>query len=105
MLKHDVDQGVNVVLLEGEMTIYDIEALAQALLPLIGSAEQLVIDLNSVSEIDSSGAQLLMLARIERQRLGRPFSMVNHSASVLRLFESLGLLNWFDDPVVLSGNV
>ncbi|MCH1932934.1 STAS domain-containing protein, partial [Shewanella sp. A25] len=63
-----------------------------------------VVDLKEVTEIDSSGAQLLMMARLERQRLDKAFSLVNHSVAVVNLFKLLGLLNWFDDPVLLSGD-
>lgn len=103
MMTHSTDAGVDTVCFAGEMTIYDIEGLAQQFTPLVGSAESLIIDLKEVTEIDSSGAQLLMLARSERVRLDKAFSIVNHSEAVINLFRLLGLLNWFDDPVVLSG--
>ncbi len=102
-MTHTHAAGVDTVSFAGEMTIYDIEALAQAFTPWVGQAASLVVDLKDVSEIDSSGAQLLMMARQERQRLDKAFSLVNHSAAVVNLFKLLGLLNWFDDPVLLSG--
>lgn len=104
MLTHVRDNGIDVVSFEGEMTIYDIEALSGEFLPILAQTKELVIDLKNVTEIDSSGAQLLMLARKECLRIEKPFSLINHSSAVVKLFEVLGLLSWFNDPVVLSGN-
>ncbi|MCH1918171.1 STAS domain-containing protein [Shewanella sp. A3A] len=104
MLTHHQAAGIDTVSFAGEMTIYDIENLATAFMPLVGQAGNLVVDLKEVTEIDSSGAQLLMMARLERQRLDKAFSLVNHSVAVVNLFKLLGLLNWFDDPVLLSGD-
>ena len=104
MMTHSTDAGVDMVCFAGEMTIYDIEGLTPQFMPLVSSAKSLVVDLKDVTEIDSSGAQLLMLARNERLRLDKAYSLINHSEAVINLFRLLGLLNWFDDPVVLSGD-
>ncbi|MCL1075918.1 STAS domain-containing protein [Shewanella dokdonensis] len=104
MQEHVSDTSIEFVSPQGEMTIYHIAELAQEFLPLLTTSAQLVVDLKDVTEIDSSGAQLLMLARRERLQAGKQLALVNHSEAVVSLFSLLGLLDWFDDPVLLAGD-
>lgn len=86
----------------GELTIYQAEAFSGQLLPLIAANSALVIDLSDVSDIDTSCAQVLMVARRACLAEGKAFSLVNHSQPVIDAFETLGLVAWFGDPVVLK---
>lgn len=104
MLQHITEAGIESVSPQGEMTIYHIAELAQAFLPLLATDALLVVDLKEVTDIDSSGAQLLMLARRERLQAGKKLTLVNHSDAVISLFSLLGLLDWFDAPVLLAGD-
>lgn len=90
--------------LEGEVTIYQAEALAREVLPRLDAEGQLVLDLAGVTELDSSGVQLLLLAKRERDRAGGGLSLVHHSDAVVEVFERLELWSFFKDPVVLSGS-
>lgn len=103
MLQVESRDGSSHVALEGELTIYQAQDLAQQFLPLLDKDESLVVDLSDVSDIDSSCAQLLMLARRHCQARGHQCSLVNHSQPVIDVFETLGLVSWFGDPVVLPG--
>ena len=47
---------------EGDMTIYQAAELKQTLLASLATTSPLVLDLSAVSEIDTSGVQLLMMA-------------------------------------------
>ena len=90
------------VQLQGELTIYQAESLAEQLLPLVKDHRSMVIDLSDVSDLDTSCAQVLMVARRTCLGKDKPFSLVNHSQPVIDVFETLGLVSWFDDPVVLK---
>lgn len=81
--------------LAGELTIYAAaEAKAPLLAPLAECGE-LVIDLAGVSEIDSAGLQLLLLARREAEAAGRPLRFADASPAVAELVALYGLTAWF----------
>ncbi|MFP4208642.1 MAG: lipid asymmetry maintenance protein MlaB [Wenzhouxiangella sp.] len=103
MLQAESRNGASHVGLEGELTIYQAQDLANEFLPLLDRAESLVVDLSSVTDIDTSCAQMLMLAKRHCQARGLDCALVNHSQPVIDVFETLGLVSWFGDPVVLPG--
>ncbi len=75
--------------IEGEMTIYRAEELMQALLAPLLSGQNLKLDLSEVTEIDTAGLQLLLLAsRVAGERLSR-IDLVGLSPTVLEVFELL----------------
>jgi anti-anti-sigma factor len=88
--------------LEGEMTIYQAESLASEIKPLIESEEHLSIDLSGVTGLDSSGVQLLMMAKKYCLETNRKLNLINHSQAVVAVFELLGMIGWFNDPLVIS---
>ena len=98
MLKHKC-----VAKIEGEMTIYNAAELKEELMPLITDERELEIDLADITEIDSAGLQVLMLAKKERSQQGQALTLTNHSPSVLDVFELMDLVSYFKDPVLLSG--
>ena len=75
--------------IEGEMTIYRAEELMRTLLAPLLSGRGLRLDLSAVTEIDTAGLQLLLLAsRLVRQ--GQCcFDLVGLSPAVLEVFELL----------------
>ena len=101
MLQLESRDGASHVAFEGEMTIYQAHEMAEQFLPLLKKNEDLLIDLSGVSDIDSSCAQMLMLARRHCQARGHACVLVNHSQPVIDVFETLGLVSWFGDPVLL----
>lgn len=88
--------------IEGEMTIFTAAELGEKMTAVIGDARVLEINLSHVNEIDSAGVQLLMLAKKEREKQGYKLSLVDHSGVVVDAFELMGLLAYFNDPVVLT---
>ena len=54
-----------------------------------------------MSEIDSAGVQLLMLAKREAQARGGELHLCGHSPAVLDVFELLDLAAFFGDPLVM----
>jgi len=88
----------------GEMTIYSAAELKPALLEAMGQSDEIEIDLSSVSEMDTSGVQLLMLMKREAVAAGKAMTLSGHSPAVLEVFELLGLGGWFGDPQVLPAD-
>lgn len=88
----------------GEMTIYSAAELKPALLHALGQSEEIEIDLADISEIDTSGVQLLMLMKREAADAGKALRLVGHSLAVLEIFELMGLGNWFGDPQLLPAD-
>ena len=88
--------------IEGELTIYRAAELRTNLLAaLAGLAElpadaELQIDLAGVSEMDSAGVQLLMAAQKSAQAARRKLRLVDPSAAVLEVFNTLDLAAHFE---------
>lgn len=85
-----------IVAIDGEMTIYNAAALKQKLDAVLDDERVLEINLSRVSEIDSAGIQLLLLARKERAARQQTMSLVEHSEAVLDTFDTLALSAYFD---------
>jgi anti-sigma B factor antagonist len=89
--------------LDGELTIYRASELKPLLLdPLL--AGDLEIDLSAVTEIDSAGVQLLMLAKRDAAASQRSLRLALHSPAVLEVFQLLDLAAYFGDPLVIPAS-
>ena len=105
MIKFDKLKRKSRAHISGEMTIYNAAALKEELMPVFGDDQRdLEIKLDGVTEIDSAGAQLLMLVKKECARTNRNLSLSGHSNAVLDTFELMGLATYFGDPVVLTSS-
>lgn len=96
----DTDTGSNPAVLRivGELTIFRAAELKQALLRTPAPTE---VDLSGVTEIDSAGIQLLMLAKKTALKHQRDFRLVAHSEPVMDVFELLDVARYFNDPLVM----
>ena len=86
----------------GEMTIYRAAELKALLLGAVEEQAGVDLDLSQVSEIDTAGVQLLMLAKQAAGRRGRLFQLHSHSPAVLEAFELLNVAAFFGDLLVIS---
>ncbi|WP_051603096.1 STAS domain-containing protein [Simplicispira psychrophila] len=84
--------------IEGEFNIYRAMELKAVLFAEPPATE---IDLSGVTELDSSGLQLLMLAKKTALAQNRPLSLVAHSQVVIDVFELLDVAGYFGDPLVM----
>ncbi|HEY4708189.1 MAG TPA: STAS domain-containing protein [Thermodesulfobacteriota bacterium] len=78
------------VKIEGEMNIYNAGELKDGLMNAIRGAEVVSLDLSGVSEMDSAGLQVVLLAWREAGRRTVPFRLTGMSSaveSVLSLFD------------------
>jgi anti-sigma B factor antagonist len=83
--------GVEVMQVEGEMTIYRAAELKPALLDAVRTHAAPALDLSAVTEFDSAGLQLLLAARQEAARLGKRLAVSAASSTVRDVFALLGL--------------
>ena len=88
--------------LEGEMTIFAAAETKERLLAPLSRCKQVDVDLSQVSELDSAGLQLMILAKREAAILGKDIRFVAHSPAVMDVLELCGMVGYFGDPVVMT---
>lgn len=88
--------------IEGDMSIYRANELKAVLLQALQASPQTEVDLSAVTEMDTAGLQLLMMAKRSAQQGQRRLRLVRHSPAVLEVFELLNLAAFFGDPLVMS---
>jgi anti-anti-sigma factor len=86
----------------GELSIYRADELKRALIEPLAQGVQLVVNLAAVTEFDTCGLQLLMLAKRTAQALGSELQLVGHSPAVLEVFELLNVAAFFGDHLVIA---
>jgi anti-anti-sigma factor len=85
---HEPATAANVLRIEGELTIQRAADLKDALLAEPPPAE---VDLSGVTEMDSAGLQLLILADREARAAGRSLRLLSPSAAVRDVLDLLKL--------------
>jgi anti-anti-sigma factor len=88
--------------IEGELTIYRADELKRALIEPLGADIRLVLDLSAVTELDTCGLQLLMLAKRTAKALQAELQLVGHSPAVIEVFELLNVAAFFGDHLVIE---
>jgi anti-anti-sigma factor len=87
----ETSQGAASLAIEGEMTIYRAAELKPALLDAVREHAAPALDLSAVTEFDSAGLQLLLVARQEAARLGKRLVLSAASNAVRDVFALLGM--------------
>ena len=88
--------------LSGEMVVGRAAELRDVLLAALACDGALDVDLAQVTEIDSTGVQLLVAAKLEASARGSSLQFVEHSPTVLEVLDLLDLTAYFGDPVLLQ---
>lgn len=94
--------GLCRIAVNGEMTIYAALELKDKLLLPLAQCKAVEINLAGVSEIDSAGLQLLILAKNEAQARGKTLSITAHSPCVLDILDLCDLEGFFGDTVLVD---
>ena len=103
MTPEKIHDGAHAVLrIAGELTIFRAAEIKAALLTEPAPRE---VDLSGVTDIDTAGLQLLMLAKKTAQAQRRELRLVAHSPVVSELFELLNLVRYFGDPMAVAARV
>jgi anti-sigma B factor antagonist len=85
---------------EGEMTIYTAIETKARLMEALSSCKTLELDLSRVTEMDTAGLQLLLLAAAEAQRRNIGFSIGAHSAAARDTLDLCNLTGMLGSPAV-----
>ncbi|MCQ9379127.1 lipid asymmetry maintenance protein MlaB [Methyloversatilis sp. XJ19-49] len=95
------DGGVTELKVAGELTIFGAADAYGILTRALSEERDLRINLAQVTEVDSSGVQVLLAAKRAAEAHGHGFELVAHSAAMLEVMELLQLSHVFGDPVVM----
>jgi anti-anti-sigma factor len=96
------DDGATIELaVIGELTIFAAAEAYGMLTRVLSEKRDLRIHLGRVTEIDSSGVQILLAAKRAAEKQGHAFSLVAHSEAVLEVMDLMQLSPVFGDPVVV----
>lgn len=87
--------------IDGELNIYRAAELKELLLTPLYQSISLEVDLSGVSEVDTAGVQLLMLAKRTAKEHACELRLTAHSPAVLDVFELLDLAGVFGDPLLM----
>lgn len=87
----DFDADTGCLSFNGELTIYEANAASEKLCRAFGSGALRNINLAGVTELDTAGLQILLLARTLRTPADEPVSLVNHSEAVREVLGLTGL--------------
>ncbi|BBL58438.1 STAS domain-containing protein [Methylomonas koyamae] len=90
--------------IDGDITIYNVAELRQALSAYLDTVKEIQLDLAGVAEIDGAGVQLLMFLKQEALAKGGELSLARHSEAVVEVLELLNLSTHFGDPIVISAD-
>lgn len=93
--------GAMHLMLDGPMTIYNAMEIKEQLLANLGNAAVLELDLSHVSEMDTAGFQLLVMAKRESQQQGRILRIVGHSPAVRDVIDFYNMDAFFGDPMLI----
>lgn len=96
-------KGVMTLHIEGDMTVRTAAELKKELMKHLAKPCEREIDLSEVSEMDTAGMQLLMLAKREATRQDMPLRLTDHSRAVLGVMDTYNLAAFFGDPIWISG--
>jgi anti-anti-sigma factor len=94
--------GAMHLILDGAMTIYNATEIKNQLLSGLNAAPILELDLSHVSEMDTAGFQLLVMAKRESQRINHSLRIVGHSPAVQEVIEFFNMGAFFGDPLVIQ---
>ncbi len=89
------------LLLDSELTINHALPLKQQLLQALERSDTLELDLSQVSDIDTAGLQLLLLAKREAARGNKRLAIVAHNPVVRQTLDFCNLASYFGDPMVI----
>jgi anti-sigma B factor antagonist len=95
VLANDADAEVRVARLLGEVDLHSAASLSAKLDNLIANDNKIVLDLDEVGFLDSTGLGVLVAARTNATESGGDFVLVCNQPRIVKLFTITGLQNVF----------
>lgn len=97
-LVHDEQPDRHVVYIKGELDLAAAEQFQRTVEPLAGDASKpLVLRLEDLTYIDSTGIGMFVALLKTRHQLGAPFAIENVPPKVQRLFDLTGVSYFFSE--------
>ena len=87
--------------IDGELTIYRAADLKVQLLDALRQTQVLEVNLSGITELDTAGLQVLMLAKQTASADKRELKLVQHSPAVVEIFDMLDLGAFFGDALLI----
>lgn len=87
------------VALAGELSIYSVAEIKAGLSEAMTSTDEIEVDLSGVTEMDTAGLQLMLIAK---RNPGKKVRFTNHPPAVLRLIDLANLGGVLGDPLVIA---
>ena len=94
-------KGQGRMAIEEDMTVYNAPLQKTLLLDAVGSCKELELDLSGVSDMDTAGFQVLLLAKRESMHAGKTLRISAHSKAVTQLLDLYNMASYFGDPLVI----
>lgn len=85
----------------GEVSIYHAVEFKERVLALLETCGELELNLAGVTELDTAGLQILLLAKREAERAGKGLHLIAHSDAAREVIELYNLAARFGDPLIL----
>lgn len=85
----------------GELTIFSVQDIRVRLLEALTTLDEIEIDLGDVTEVDTAGLQLMLLAK---RKPGKTVKFCNHSDEVLRLINLADVGQVLGDPLLFKAH-
>ncbi len=86
----------------GDMTIYEAAEMKEIFEKTLSKNDDINVNLSNVSEIDSSGLQLMVSLRETALKSKKTVAYVAHSQAVIDLLDLFDMTSHFGDPVVMK---
>lgn len=90
------------VTLVGKCTIYNVVRLKQTLIETISNNQNILIDLEKVSDFDTAGMQLFISAKKTVKLNQKKIKFISHPTCVVAILDLYGLTSFFGDKIVLT---
>lgn len=94
-----VDTQQKQLVLCGELTIFSVQDIHRRLLETLAVVDEISVDLGEVTEIDTAGLQLMLLAK---RKAGKKVHFFKHSDAVLRHIDLANLGQTLGDPLIIQ---
>ncbi len=89
------NDGICKMRIEGDMTIFNAADLKKDLLDNLNECSELEMDLSQVNEMDTTGLQLLILAKREAVALNKGFRIISCSPATTNVLELFNMKDYF----------
>lgn len=95
--------GACILHLSGDLVFGHAREFKRTLADALRGCRDVEINLSQVSDVDTAGLQVLIAAKREARARNKKLALVEHSQVIADVLETVHLVGFFGDPLVLSG--